>query len=215
METFDEPSSPLQKRGTVGSGNTPNDNGENGYKKMLENILWKTVEKGQMERFTYQRYVSTARRMKGTKYALLVVKDRIGGNSVEAGELQVVGMAELGVTMNQSIRKDSLQPRATIGVLCVESKYRKLGIGKALVQRCETLVTDLWKDTVLYTEVEPINEKAISFFERCGYERCGGADETVMVTVSRRRRTEECEHFLFCKSLEPSPPVREDDYSMQ
>jgi len=215
VESFDEPSLLQNRARSSRLPSTPNNNREDNYKTKLENILWNGFEKGRTERFTYRRYVSTARRMRGTKYALLVVKDRIGGNSVEAGELKVVGMVELGVTMDQTIQKGSLQPRPTIGVLCVESKYRKSGIGKALVQRCETLVTDLWKDTMLYTEVEPSNEEAINFFERCGYERCGGADETVSVTVSRRGRTEECEHFLFCKSLKPSPRLCEEDYSTQ
>lgn len=185
------------------------------YKTKLENIVWRGIEKGRTERLTYQRYVNTARRMKGTKYALLIIKDRIEGSSVEAGELKVVGMVELGLTMDQTIKRGTLQPRPTIGVLCVESKYRKSGIGKALVERCETLVADLWNDTALYTEIDPANVDAINFFKQCGYERCGDGGETVTVTVSRRRRTEECEHFLFRKSLYPPPCEYEEDYSTQ
>lgn len=202
----------------MGTSNTPI-NKDNDYREKFEDIIWRGFEKGWTERYTYQRYVKTARRMRGTKYALVIVKDngtsdrRMSREDSDQGgsKSKVVGMAELGLTMDQNIQRGTLQPRPTIGVLCVGSNYHTLGIGRALVERCETLVTELWKDCALYAEVEPTNVDAIKFFKRCGYERCGGAEDTVTVTITRRRQVEECEHFLFRKSLISSAPASDEE----
>ena len=84
-----------------------------------EKLAWNVVGRTLAEESTYRQYVSTARKMKGTKYEILVAKATWG---------QVIGLAELGIN-----RDDSGHRRATVGVLCVDQEYRKQGVGVALL----------------------------------------------------------------------------------
>ena len=151
----------------------------------LEKMTWNVMERSLTEESTYRQYVSTARKMKGTKYAILVAK--------HWG--QVIGMAELGVN-----RDNEGDRRATIGVLCVDAKYQKQGVGNELVHNCQKLATEVWSEQALYAEVEPCNKGAISFLESCGFEN--KQDTEVMVSLRRGgRRLEERPHLLLSYNL--------------
>jgi ribosomal protein S18 acetylase RimI-like enzyme len=151
-----------------------------------EKVAWNVVGRSLAEESTYRHYVSTARKMKGTKYEILVAKAKWG---------QVIGLAELGIN-----RDDSGDRRATIGVLCVNQEYRKQGVGFALLCKCQELVGALWKDEVLYAEVESSNKDAIAFFESCGFQKREGMK--VMVRLRRGGRTlEERPHLLLSYNL--------------
>lgn len=147
---------------------------------------WSMIVKPRLESLTYQHFVSTARKMQGSKYSILLAKEH--GN--------VVGMIEFGINSSmdplkrtmtedadgtnsndssQSCDVDSVlmkrRGRPTIGLLCVDPKYRKRGIAKELVRRSEDIVLNIWKDEMIYAEVQPNNDKAMSFFQStCGYE---------------------------------------------
>lgn len=150
----------------------------------FEKIQWNTLECAFTEQFTYQQYVSTARKMRGSKYDIILAKDQD----------RVIGMAEVGV-----VSRDGDSRRATIGVLCVDPEYRGSGVGKELVKRCERIVADVWKDQHMYAEIESSNQKALVFFESQGYAT---GQEEVMVTVRRRRQEEQRPHLLLHKALE-------------
>ena len=55
----------------------------------IQRLQWDLYERSFTEEFTYKRYVSTARRMRGKKYCLLVAKQNDEG---------VVGMVEMGMS---------------------------------------------------------------------------------------------------------------------
>ena len=92
----------------------------------VERLAWKAVGRNLAETYTYNQYVSTARKMQGSKYTILLAKSQSG---------QVIGMAELGMQ-----RSNEGEHRATIGVLCVDENYHKRGVGNALVCKCQEIV---------------------------------------------------------------------------
>jgi hypothetical protein len=108
-----------------------------------------------------------------------------------------------------------LRPKPTIGVLCVKKSHMNKGVGKALIQKCEEDVKNIWNETELYIEVERCNENAKSFFmSSCGYDVCyidgnvsgggNGNDRIEMernVKVSRRRKVEERPHLVLSKII--------------
>jgi ribosomal protein S18 acetylase RimI-like enzyme len=133
---------------------------------------WNLIGKPRLEKITYRHFVSNARKLQGSKYTVLLAKDQ--GN--------VIGMIEVGVNSNnytttsssysteiddKLIGTDNMirQRRPTIGLLCVDSKFRNQGVAKELVYRCEQIVSNIWKDDVIYAEVQPENFKAMSFFQ--------------------------------------------------
>jgi len=84
--------------------------------KKLQQLQWNLYEKSLTEEFTYKRYVSTVRRMRGKKYCLLVAK-KIDESEVEYGVVdssfgdeneipspnynngEVVGLVEMGMSL--------------------------------------------------------------------------------------------------------------------
>lgn len=152
-------------------------------------MRWNLLERSFAEEATYRQYVSTARKMKNAKYAIFVAK--------QWGS--VIGMAELGVNRGD----DGERGRATIGVLCVNEKFQKQGVGNQLVAKCVQLAEEVWKEEVLYAEVEPSNAGARAFFEKsCGFEN-NKDDAPVMVRLRSRgsRRVDERPHLLFRYNL--------------
>jgi ribosomal protein S18 acetylase RimI-like enzyme len=174
---------------------------------------WNLYERVFTEDFTYRQYVSTARRMRNKKYCLLVAKDDTVIDS--SNENEVVGMIEMGMSIcptlvdtnckNRSFANDNISsPQPTIGVLCTKSTRQKQGIGRALVQKCEQIALEVWKEDHIFADVEPNNLKSLAFFENCGYKNV--LDEFGMVqirntTVFRRRVQEVKPHLLLQKSL--------------
>jgi ribosomal protein S18 acetylase RimI-like enzyme len=155
----------------------------------LEKMTWNVMGRSLSEDSTYNQYVSTARKMKDTKYAILVAKQGNHG--------PVIGMAELGVNRGSDNEGDR---RATIGVLCVDAKYQKQGVGNELVHKCQKLAMEVWNKHAIYAEVEPCNQGAISFFESCGFESKEGTE--VMVSLRRGgRRLEDRPHLLLSYNL--------------
>jgi ribosomal protein S18 acetylase RimI-like enzyme len=156
----------------------------------LEKMTWNVMGRSFSEDSAYSQYVSTARKMKGTKYAILVAKQGTFG--------RVIGMAELGVHPGNDNEVEDR--RATIGVLCVDARYQKQGVGNELVHKCQKLAMEVWNKHALYAEVEPCNQGAISFFESCGFENKQGTE--VMVSLRRAgRRLEERPHLLLSYNL--------------
>ena len=84
--------------------------------KQLQQLQWNLYEKSLTEEFTYKRYVSTVRKMRGKKYCLLVAK-KIDESEVEDGVVdnsfgdenempsshynngEVVGLVEMGMSL--------------------------------------------------------------------------------------------------------------------
>ena len=153
----------------------------------VDKAAWFLFKKEATERATYQQYVSTARKMRGTKYSVLLAK--------EAGK--VVGMVEVGINSG-----DKGEKRPTIGLICVAEGFRQKGVGADLVQRCERLVVDVWKDHKLFAEVEETNEQALQFFESLGFEMLN--DKRVMVNLRRGLQLEERPHILLTRTLAPA-----------
>jgi ribosomal protein S18 acetylase RimI-like enzyme len=154
----------------------------------IERLKWNLMERGVMEEATYRQYVRTARKMKQTKYAILVAKQ--WGN--------VIGMAELGVNLDN----DTGDRRATIGVLCVDDTVRKQGVGKELVTKCCQLAVEVWNETILYAEVEPSNDGARTFFQvSCGFEHKDDAQVMVNLRTRGKRRVDQRPHLLLRYNL--------------
>jgi ribosomal protein S18 acetylase RimI-like enzyme len=146
---------------------------------------WQIVERQLTRQYTYRHYVSTARKMKGKKYGLLVAK--------EWGK--VIGMVEIGIQWDET----HSMKRPTIGVLCVDERSRNRGVAQGLLLKSETIVTQVWKEPTIYAEVEKSNEGATGFFQSQGFAL--HQDNPVMVSLRRRRKIERRPHLLFAKSL--------------
>lgn len=152
----------------------------------LEQVRWDWVDRDATREMVYQMYVKTALKMKGTKYALFLAK---------ADNDQVVGMAELGLSENKVVESRI----ATVGVLCVAPEFRKLGVGKDLISRCEQLVSDVWGEDSLFSEVEVGNKPALAFFQDQGFVVAN--ERTVQVNVRKGLRIESRPHVLLRKNL--------------
>mmetsp|Transcript_1910 Transcript_1910/g.4440 ORF Transcript_1910/g.4440 Transcript_1910/m.4440 type:complete len:327 (+) Transcript_1910:45-1025(+) len=194
----------------------------------LDNLLWKMgVARALVARRYTNRYISTVRKMRGKKYALLLAKSsddesnsRNGGGTVRAkrGEQgTVVGVTELGLSRyplaidactesnDSTIHKTEVL--ASVGVLAVNPSQRRRGVGSALLSAAESVVR-LWNETYIYAAVEPSNEAALGFFARQGYEPVksytsagGNAVVRVYVDVAERLRRERRPHILLRKEI--------------
>lgn len=175
-------------------------------------LRWKLFGKSLTDDFTYRQYVSTARRMRGKKYCVFIAKDIIDGT--------VVGMVEMGMSMcpvTTSLAKDSnfgpsidnigtteSSPQPTVGVLCVKSTHQNQGIGYSLLQKCEEVAQDLWKEQHVYVDVEPKNCKALAFFTKCSYEHVLDEQNELTLrntTVYKTRVQDVKPHWLLRKSF--------------
>jgi ribosomal protein S18 acetylase RimI-like enzyme len=187
---------------------------------------WNLIDKSLTEDFTYRQYVRTARRMRGKKYCLLLAKEYQDDDSFAAGSYDVVGMVEMGMSpcpksfstvdkVTSEVDPYNSQsevgatttgdcPQPTIGVLCVKSTHQKQGVGRALVQKCEEIVQEIWKENEIFVDVEPSNRNALLFFRNCGYEYAVDESGTKLMRDTKvfRRRVEEVKpHWLLRKSI--------------
>ena len=155
--TFDAPAVDLAARASSNSQQQ-----HQYFQSKIEALRWNVIEKSLTEEFTFKQYCSTARRMRGEKYCLLVVKECCPNeeNDQQLGVRDdVVGIVEMGMSLCPSCYEDisggehdaisdapviELRPQPTIGVLCVKSTHRQKGIGQALVEKCERVATDIW-----------------------------------------------------------------------
>lgn len=164
-------------------------------------LSWKLYERLLTERAIYNRYTSLAKRFRRnkSKYALFIAKEYNDGTLEERAPYnQVVGVVELGMTLGPSPESTTLIPRATIGVLGVSSNFRQLGVGRSLVNKCQSIAKEVWKENDIYVEVEPLNEVALSVFESCGFVHKG---EVKDATVMKRRQMENRPHLVLRKTL--------------
>jgi ribosomal protein S18 acetylase RimI-like enzyme len=159
VNTFDNPSSPLfQEQRFKHDGNH------------TMAPCWTDQERIETEKHTIQEYTNNVQRLRGYKYSLWIAKEYHETDTTigwTAKEGKVVGVVEVGVT-KYTRRKDT-DKRPTIGILCVDPKYQALGVGSALIDTCESLVLQMWKDTSIYVQVEPWNIRALRFFYKRGY----------------------------------------------
>lgn len=217
--------------------------------KQLLQLKWNLYEKSLTEEFTYKRYVSTVRRMRGKKYCLLVAKKIFDESEVEYGVVdssfgeeneipspnynngEVVGLVEMGMSLcpsptinttstsssenyssnsnnNNTTKTKCITPTPLIGVICVSPTHQKEGIAMKLIHRCEEIARDLWQEDFICADVEPTNTRALSLFEKGGYDACLDEDRDVLMrdaTILRRRRVEVKPHYLMRKR------IRDDD----
>ena len=178
---------------------------------MVEQWTWNLYQRRQSVRQTYRQYAQTARKMQRMKHAILLAKEPGRG---------VIGVVEMGIdrvhcpSTEIAATEEERNPddnentskRVLIGVLCVDAEYRHQGVATSLVQRCVSIASDpdTWGGDYesIYTEVEPGNENAMSFFESMGFvqqDDCGGSLREV--TVRRRNRLERKPHLLLARPL--------------
>ena len=175
----------------------------------VESIKWNMFGRSLSEQYTFNQYIRNARRMRDKKYCVIVAKEYIIDENDDM-KLRVIGMAEMGMSIcpisSSTDDKDTvLSPQPTLGVLCVSPNHQQNGVGKALVEKCEQIAVDIWKDCNVVIDVEPNNEDALAFFERCGYhlsEDDSGEKYTRNTTVVRRRKAESRPHYLLRKRLQ-------------
>jgi ribosomal protein S18 acetylase RimI-like enzyme len=163
----------------------------------IETFKWNYIEKPLTKQYTYNQYVANARRMMGKKYALYVAKEQIQ-NENNMSKYKIVGMVEVGMTVKPSNNQTSVEPKATLGVLAVNSAFRNRRIGQQLLEKCQDIVTNVWKEEDLYVQVEPENKGALHFFKKNAYQETG---EMVHAKVARRRSLEERPHLVLSKQL--------------
>ncbi len=197
--------------------------------KQFDQITWSLYDKCLTEQYTFRQYVQNARKMKGKKYALYLAKEYNPGTSINSDIdtprpfYETIGLIEVGMVLEPNrITNDNdsgnsskgsgggsgsvsiLRARPTVGILCVKPDHMKKGVGKALLTKIEQVVSEIWNETQLFIEVEPINERALRFFNSNGYEICldsFGKEIIQIANVSRRRKMEERPHFVMSKML--------------
>ena len=182
-----------------------------GSSSSIELIKWNMFERSITEQYTYNQYIRNARKMRDKKYCVIVAKEYIIDENDDM-KLRVIGMAEMGmsicpITSSTDDKDTKLSPQPTLGILCVSPNHQQNGVGKALVEKCEQIAADIWNDINLVIDVEPCNENALAFFQRCGYhisEDDSGEKHTRNTTVVRRRKAESRPHYLLRKKLATS-----------
>ena len=182
----------------------------------LEVLRWNLVERSLTEENLFKQYTSTVRRMRGKKYCLLVAKESLPDKEGSVRDDVVVGMVEMGLSLcpvslhqmedfpGSERISESARPQATLGVLSVKQSHQRFGVGKLLVQKCEEVAAELWGEQGIFVDVEPHNQNALSFFERCGYEILldeNGVLQVRNATVTRRRAAESRPHYFLSKRL--------------
>jgi len=81
--------------------------------------------------------------------------------------------AERGFASLVGVNKNSdLQPY--LSSLCVDEKFRKRGLGRALVRCCEDVARLCWKCDRLYLHVDPDNTAAVQLYQSEGYQEVDG-----------------------------------------
>jgi ribosomal protein S18 acetylase RimI-like enzyme len=194
VETFDDTISPNKRA-------SPRQNFREEFsakcQEAIEELKWNYIEKPLTEQYTYNQYVANARRMIGKKYALYVAKEKTQSED-NASKYMIVGMIEVGMTIKPSSNDKSVVPKPTLGVLAVNGAFRNRGIGQQLLEKCQDVVTNVWKEENLYVQVEPENEVALHFFKKNAYQENG---EIVHAKVARRRSLEERPHLVLSKQL--------------
>ena len=190
---------------------------------MIQRLQWDLYEKSLTEEFTYKRYVSTVRRMRGKKYCLLVAKKANIMDDGEESDDVVVGMVEMGMSLcpiptnitspttdnnDGSSNDNSMTPTPLIGVICVSPNHQNEGIGMKLLHKCEEVAREVWKEEYICVDVELDNTPALSLFEMGGYEECLDGEGGALMrntTILRRRKAEVRPHLLMRKR------IRDDD----
>jgi ribosomal protein S18 acetylase RimI-like enzyme len=150
----------------------------------FDKARWGLFEKSLREQDTYNQLVNNARKMRGMKYSVLMAKDRG----------RVVGAAEIGVKF------DGQAKRPTIGSLCVDPGYRRLGIGSALVSKCEQVVGAVWDDKTIYAEVDIENNDSLQLFLCCGYVTIEA--DPILVEVRRGGKSVYRPHYHLYKNMD-------------
>jgi ribosomal protein S18 acetylase RimI-like enzyme len=204
----------------VSSFDAPQDDND-AISSKIQRLKWDIYDKSLTEEFTYKRYVSTVRRMRGKKYCLLVAKKNdnddegvvvdvendVSSSSLGRSNGVVVGMVEMGMslcpvdtnittaTIDDELNNNSIDmtPTPLIGVICVAPTHQKEGIGTKLLHKCEEVAREIWKEECICVDVEPDNTRALSLFEMGGYVACldGDGRSALMRNTTILRRRRE------------------------
>lgn len=219
--TFDDPTSDFATIATP-------DIEQRGLKCKINALQWNLFEKSMTVEYICNKYTSTARRMQGKKYCVLIAKECIQDNDKNQ-QLRVrddvIGMVEMGMSLCPMFSKHGdlddatnatgsrgsieLRPQPTVGVLCVKSSHQKKGIGQALIQKCEQVAANVWNEPYLFVDIEPNNHNTLRLFEKWGYAfKLNETGEAQMrnTTVSRRRIERSRPHYLLRKELDRTIP---------
>ena len=170
-------------------------------------ISWILYQQYRTQQQIYEQLVRNSRAMQGMKYAILLAKEP--PKNGRSGK--VVGMIEFGVSMarsnNSTFNQQPDQRRLLmIGTIGIDPRYRKLGIASALIQKCETVVQQQWKETEIYAHIEETNHVASQCFTKLGYSTSTTNEGTTAacvdyISVRRRHKVECAPHLLFTKKF--------------
>lgn len=149
---------------------------------------WKWVERPLTWQYNYKHYVQTARKLRGSKYGVFLARTEND---------DVVGVVEVGVQLDP----ETQETRPTIGSLAVAATLQQRGIGRALISKCEQVVSQRWKNQCIFAQVCTTNTRALQFFEACGYQLHNNDATPVPVTLQRRRKLETSLHFILSKTV--------------
>eukprot|EP00560_Eucampia_antarctica_P006153 CAMPEP_0197824466 /NCGR_PEP_ID=MMETSP1437-20131217/1697_1 /TAXON_ID=49252 ORGANISM="Eucampia antarctica, Strain CCMP1452" /NCGR_SAMPLE_ID=MMETSP1437 /ASSEMBLY_ACC=CAM_ASM_001096 /LENGTH=106 /DNA_ID=CAMNT_0043424091 /DNA_START=648 /DNA_END=968 /DNA_ORIENTATION=+ len=61
-------------------------------------------------------------------------------------------------------------PRPYLSDLAVDSNFRRRGIAKALIKKCERVAKDIMKSDELYLRVERSNQPGLAMYKGLGYD---------------------------------------------
>eukprot|EP00581_Thalassiosira_minuscula_P003577 CAMPEP_0183749150 /NCGR_PEP_ID=MMETSP0737-20130205/68138_1 /TAXON_ID=385413 /ORGANISM="Thalassiosira miniscula, Strain CCMP1093" /LENGTH=365 /DNA_ID=CAMNT_0025984899 /DNA_START=78 /DNA_END=1176 /DNA_ORIENTATION=+ len=95
----------------------------------------------------------------------------IGCCEVIEEQLDIIPSPNSEITISERERRKTARPRPVIENLCVDRKYRRSGIGVALVRACEKAVEAWPGHNEIFAQVEDNNYCAFDLFtKKCGYQ---------------------------------------------
>jgi len=101
---------------------------------------------------------------------------------------RVISFCEVDNRLPKRIGPNSTEVRPYMCNLAVDTKWRKQGIAKDMIRRCEDSVTK-WEEKTLYLKVREKNNAAVALYEKMGYEvvsnEIAEKSEDILLTMKR------------------------------
>jgi ribosomal protein S18 acetylase RimI-like enzyme len=110
------------------------------------------------QRFSYDK----------SQHVMYVATESVVDENSDSNNNMIVGFCDIDLRPPNRPMPFSYNPRPYLSDLCVHSEYRRRGIGRELLLRCEDFCVKAGKDRV-YVRVEDNNTAAMDLYTRLGY----------------------------------------------
>jgi ribosomal protein S18 acetylase RimI-like enzyme len=124
-----------------------------------------------------------------SQHVMYVATESVEENNSNNNNM-IVGFCDIDLRPPNQPMPFSYNPRPYLSDLCVHSEYRRRGIGRELILRCEEFCVKAGKDRV-YVRVEGNNTAAMDLYNRLGYVVVDNPDSfegSILLLVKDLRR---------------------------